>query len=110
MRYSGLASRTFIMGIRLCPPLKILAASPCRSSKATASLSVPGLQYSNDWGIIFFASSKADVGHSGQADLRNQVNQTWLQIEGQTFGGYEIGHYLRTKSAFSIEDWFEEGQ
>src|ERR1700730_8246829 len=53
MRYSGLASRIFIIGIKLCPPLKIFAASPCCFNKPIASDIVSGRQYSNDWGIIF---------------------------------------------------------
>src|ERR1700730_16233063 len=109
MRYSGRASRTFIMGIRLCPPLKILAASPYRSNNATASVSVPGLQYSNDWGIILFLlSSKAEVGHSGQGDLRKPSEPDLATNGGSDVRGLnEIDHYPRTKSAFSIENWFE---
>src|SRR5271170_3500280 len=52
MRYPGLASLNFIMGIRLCPPLKILASSPYCCRKAIASGTVFGLRYSKAGGII----------------------------------------------------------
>ena len=38
----GLASRSFMSGIRLCPPERILASSPSRASNAVASASVVG--------------------------------------------------------------------
>src|SRR5258708_18609895 len=113
MRYSGRASRTFIMGIRLCPPLKILAASPCCSNKATASGSVPGRQYSNDWGIIFFAfPQKRGRRLLGPRKVyekqlrRDLAAHRWANVLGVN----EIDHYLRTKSAFSIGNWFEGRQ
>jgi hypothetical protein len=40
--------------------------------------------------------------------MKSKCDQTWLRIDGQTsWGVNEIDHYLRTKSAFSIGDWFE---
>jgi hypothetical protein len=40
------------MGMRLCPPLKILASSPYCCKKAIASGMVFGLRYSKAGGII----------------------------------------------------------
>src|ERR1700732_1134816 len=51
--YSGRAKLIFILEIRLCPPLRIFAPSPCSCNKAMASETVSGQKYSNDWGIIF---------------------------------------------------------
>src|SRR5580704_4886733 len=50
---SGRASRIFIIGIRLWPPLRIFAPSPCSSKRAIASETDCGRKYSKDWGIIF---------------------------------------------------------
>src|SRR5262249_49314817 len=52
MRYSGRARRIFIIGIRLCPPLKIFAPSPCCCSREMASRMLSGRRYSKDCGII----------------------------------------------------------
>src|SRR6516162_11238263 len=52
MRIEGLARRSFIMGMRLWPPLRIFAPSPCCWSMAIASGIVLGRRYSNDGGII----------------------------------------------------------
>src|ERR1700743_2906714 len=53
IKWLGLASRSFIMGIRLWPPLRILASSPCCCSIATASGRVLGRRYSKAGGIMF---------------------------------------------------------
>src|SRR5215831_6741436 len=58
IRYAGRASRSFIMGMRLCPPLRIFASSPCCSSRAIASGIVVGLRYSKAGGIIASPSSQ----------------------------------------------------
>src|SRR5215469_1257730 len=53
-RYAGLASRNFIIGIRLWPPLRILASSPYCCRKAIASGMVFGRRYSKAGGIILY--------------------------------------------------------
>jgi hypothetical protein len=45
------------MGMRLCPPLKILASSPYCCRKAIASGIVFGRRYSKAGGIIFVSTS-----------------------------------------------------
>src|SRR5262245_51798618 len=58
----GLARRSFIAGIRLCPPASTFASSPCRASMATASSMVEGRKYSKLAGYI---SSSNSNGHDG---------------------------------------------
>jgi hypothetical protein len=50
--HPGRAIRSFIIGIRLWPPLRIFASSPWSWSRETASGIVAGLRYSNTGGII----------------------------------------------------------
>ena len=52
IRCRGEASRSFISGMRLCPPERILASSPSRASSAVASPIELGAWYSNAPGII----------------------------------------------------------
>src|SRR5215472_8353210 len=53
IKWLGRASRSFIMGIRLWPPLRILASSPCCCSNAMASGTFLGRRYSKAGGIMF---------------------------------------------------------
>src|SRR5260370_19534719 len=48
----GRARRSFIMGMRLWPPLKSLASSPCCCNRAMASGMLVGRKYSKAGGII----------------------------------------------------------
>ena len=77
-----------------------------------ASVSVPGLQYSNDWGIIFFCfAQKRTSATQAKQVCENQVNPDLATHRGSDVRGVnEIDHYLRTKSAFSIGNWFEGAQ
>src|ERR1700739_2987668 len=52
IRWLGRARRSFIMGIRLWPPLRILGSSPCCCRRPTASGSVLGRRYSKAGGIM----------------------------------------------------------
>src|SRR5215471_2775395 len=52
MMYGGAASLNFIIGIRLCPPDRILASWPNLASSDTASSSVRGAKYSKLRGIM----------------------------------------------------------
>src|SRR5215475_3028317 len=52
MMYGGVASLSFIIGIRLCPPDRILASWPNLPSSDTASSSVLGAKYSKLRGIM----------------------------------------------------------
>jgi hypothetical protein len=49
----GWAKRSFIMGIRLCPPAKARPSSPCSPSNSMASSTDPGLWYSKLAGNTF---------------------------------------------------------
>src|SRR6202040_1019059 len=51
-RCSGLANRSFIIGIRLCPPATTRASSPCCAKRPMASSKERGRWYSNGAGII----------------------------------------------------------
>ena len=43
---SGWASRSFIIGIRLCPPARMRASGPNRSSRARACATLVAFSYS----------------------------------------------------------------
>ena len=47
IRWAGAASRSFMTGIRLCPPASTFASSPCSASSWRASSSESGRWYSN---------------------------------------------------------------
>src|SRR5690242_16455218 len=51
MRCSGLASRSFIIGSRLCPPAMMRASGPRRWSAAIASSTLSARWYSNGAGV-----------------------------------------------------------
>ena len=51
IRCSGLASRSFIIGSRLCPPAMIRASGPSRSSDAIAPSTLVARSYSNGAGV-----------------------------------------------------------
>src|ERR1700722_3423238 len=82
---SGRASRIFIIGIRLWPPLRIFAPSPCSCKRAIASEMDSGRKYSKDWGIIFsphqasndFQSRTAENSH---ANSRPSLGDTLLGV------------------------------
>ncbi len=50
-RYDGLASRSFIIGSRLCPPAITRASDPARSSAASAPSTLVARSYSNGAGV-----------------------------------------------------------
>src|SRR3954470_20854446 len=50
-RYSGLASRSFIMGSRLWPPAITRASGPCFTSDAMAPSTLSARSYSNGAGV-----------------------------------------------------------
>ena len=51
IRCSGAASRSFIIGSRLCPPAMIRASGPSRSSDAIAPSTLVARSYSNGAGV-----------------------------------------------------------
>src|SRR3954466_13234072 len=50
-RYSGFASRSFIIGSRLCPPAITRASGPCFTSDAIAPSTLSARSYSNGAGV-----------------------------------------------------------
>jgi hypothetical protein len=101
MRNSGRASRTFIMGIRLCPPLRIFAPSPYSFSRAMASETVSGRKYSKDWGIILLplqASDKLTPRAAGNSDATGRSSHG-LTCLGCVAGG------SRSAGAQASGDW-----
>src|SRR5215475_13972147 len=64
--YAGRASRSFIIGIRLWPPLNILASSPCRCRRVIASEMVEGRRYSKAGGIML---NLFDLVHAGGREV-----------------------------------------
>ena len=51
IRYSGFASRSFIIGSRLCPPAMMRASEPSLCSEAIAPSTLVARSYSNDAGV-----------------------------------------------------------
>ena len=51
MRRSGLASRSFIIGSRLCPPAMMRVSGPPRFSAAMAPSTLVARSYSNGAGV-----------------------------------------------------------
>ena len=47
---SGAASRSFIIGMRLCPPATSRVSGPCRASSAMACSTLVARRYSNGAG------------------------------------------------------------
>src|SRR5690242_21072814 len=64
MRYSGLASRSFIIGSRLWPPAMIRASAPCLASAAIAPSTVVARSYPNGAGVCKPSSFASAGGHS----------------------------------------------
>src|SRR5215204_5525264 len=56
MSTSGTASRSLIIGIRLCPPARSCASDPCRCKRLMASSTEPATSYSNRAGTCNTAS------------------------------------------------------
>src|SRR5438094_7435250 len=62
---SGVARRSFIIGMRLMPPARILASPP--ESRASASLRLAGVAYSKFCGIITDLVGRTPLGKASAA-------------------------------------------
>ncbi len=58
IRCSGLASRSFIIGSRLCPPAMIRASGPSRLRAAMTPSTLVARSYSNAAGVCTSCSSR----------------------------------------------------
>src|SRR5215467_13560984 len=63
-RYSGLASRSFIIGSRLWPPAMIRASAPCFCSAAIAPSTEVARSYPNGAGVCNPFSFASAGGHA----------------------------------------------
>src|SRR4051812_23729710 len=61
IRYSGLASLSFIIGSRLWPPAMMRASGPWRCSAAIASSTLSARSYSNGAGVCTWLSFRVVV-------------------------------------------------
>src|SRR5215471_20840940 len=82
-RVSGCASRSFIMGIRLCPPARIRASGPNLASRAIACSTLVALSYSTYAGTCNTASPRERALWHAQrvyerADTRGVMTLTQL--------------------------------
>src|SRR3990172_1621712 len=62
IRCSGFASRSFIIGSRLCPPAMMRASEPSLSSDAIAPSTLVARSYSNDAGVCKEAPFVSGIG------------------------------------------------
>src|ERR1700722_16558682 len=99
---SGRASRIFIMGIRLWPPLRIFAPSPCSCKRAIASEMDSGRKYSKDWGIIF---SPHQASNDFKAARQNTVTQTVDQAWVTPCSGCYVGETRAADAQTSRAMW-----
>src|SRR5579864_3944500 len=89
------------MGIRLCPPLRILASSPCCCSRPTASGSVLGRRYSKAGGIMGrppLSTSKYCVGEQHKAAIRRGVPYITCATRRKPLpplSRFELNHHYR---------------
>src|SRR5215475_3775727 len=91
MMYGGVASLNFIIGIRLCPPDRILASWPNLPSSDTASSSVLGAKYSKLRGIMESSLGTSllflnfSTRHSGRR-VETQLSIYFRRARGVNYG------------------------
>src|SRR5215475_3128129 len=93
MMYGGVASLNFIIGIRLCPPDRILASWPNLPSNDTASSSVRGAKYSKLRGIMesSLGTSLLFFNLSTRHSVRRVETQLSIYFRSVRGVGYGVG-------------------
>src|SRR5262249_32197990 len=76
------------MGIRLWPPLNILASSPWRCRRVIASAMVEGRRYSKAGGIMLNLVALVHAGDLGDCSARGQEEIPYITsaMVGESFG------------------------
>ncbi len=88
----GLARRSDISGIRLCPPAITLASSPCSASSSVASCSDPGAKYANGGGFTIrtYRTRHGHAATSSRVATESEVEEPPDRADADRAGGIEL--------------------